>query len=1375
VEAVQERLTACGGRLAVAAVNGPAVVVVSGEADALDELLTSCEADGVRARRIAVDYASHCAHVEEIEDVLLRDLADIAPQAAHVPFYSTVTAEVLDTAALDAGYWYRNLRRTVRFADTVRALLDDGFRLFVESSAHPVLTMGIEQTAETHTNTPVTAVGSLRRNEGGLLRFLTSAAEAFVGGASVDWAGVFTGTGATRVDLPTYAFQRERYWLETTGPVVSRNAAAGLGLGSADHPLLGAVVALADAEGFLLTGRLSVRTHPWLADHAVAETTLLPGTAFVELALRAGDAVGCDRLEELTLEAPLVLPDDGAVQVQLTVGGPDAAGRRSVGVYSRPEDASEGPWTRHATGALTDSRAGGGEEENSVAAELGVWPPAGAEPVTVDDLYERLVATGLQYGAAFQGVQAAWRRGDEVFAEVALAEGQRADAGRFGLHPALLDSALHAMASVPDEPERSAGERRAGLPFVWSGVSLYATGADALRVRLAPAGTDAVSVFVADTTGAPVAAVTSLVTRTVSPEQLGAPARVTDEALFRVAWRKVAPRTPAPSAATPDCPELEELRAAVAGGTEAVPDVVLASFTTHTDDSTGAGAGDPAVVRSVMLRALDSLQAWLAEERFAGSRLVVVTRGAVSAVPGEDVTDLAAATVWGLVRSAQAEHPDRFVLLDLDDQELSGGVLDAVLASGEPQIAVRSGESLAPRLARATADAVAGPGSGSVPADSWNPDGTVLLTGATGTLGALVARHLVAEHGVRHLLLASRRGRTAAGASELISELGELGASVTVAACDTADRAALAELLAAVPAEHPLTAVVHAAGVLDDGVVESLTADQVEAVLRPKVDAAVHLHELTRDLDLAAFVLFSSAAGTFGGAGQGNYAAANAFVDALAAHRRAHGLPAVSLGWGFWAERSGMTGHLADADVRRMRRAGIAALTSDEGLALFDATATPAIDSSTADAVLLPIRLDLPALRAQAASGVVPTLLRDLLRIPTRRTVETSGTGTGTSALWQRLARLPEADQDEALRTLVCTHVAAVLGHADETAVDSDRAFKELGFDSLTAVELRNRLNAATGLRLPATLVFDYPSPAVLAGHLLAELSAAHGGAVFGAARPALPAARTTADEPIAIVAMSCRYPGGVSTPEALWQLLEPGTDAMSAFPDDRGWDVEELYEPGSETPGKIHAREGGFLYDAGDFDPAFFGISPREALAMDPQQRLLLETSWEALERAGIDPASVRGSQTGVFAGIMHHDYGLLQGPDGTPGSPSPGSIVSGRVSYTFGFEGPAVTVDTACSSSLVALHLAVQSLRQGECSLALAGGVTVMATPALFVEFSRQRGLAPDGRCKAFAAGADGTGFSEGVGVLLLERLSDAERNGHQVLAVVRGSAVN
>ncbi|MBA6433411.1 SDR family NAD(P)-dependent oxidoreductase [Streptomyces sp. GMR22] len=1379
---VLERLGRWGERLSVAAVNGPSAVVVSGDADALEELLAACEAEGIRARRVPVDYASHCAHVEAIEGELRQALAGIAPGASSVPFYSTVTGGVLDTVELDAGYWFRNLRQTVRFDEAVRALLSDGFQVFVEASAHPVLTMGVEQTAEDH-GTRITAVGSLRRDEGGLDRFLTSVAEAYVGGAAVDWARMFAGTGARRVELPTYAFQRERYWLESAGVAVSEGAAAGLGLGSADHPLLGAVVGLAGGDGVLLTGRLSLVSHGWLADHAVWGVVVVPGAALVELVLRAGDGVGCGWLEELTLEAPLVVPECGGVRVQVSVGVPDGVGRRVVGVFSQVEGEGEGEgvWTRHASGVLS-------ADVPVVAEELSVWPPADAVAVDVGGVYERLAGVGLEYGPVFQGVRAAWRRGDEVFAEVALGEEQRAEAGRFGLHPALLDAALHTAALGGDDSEEDSSRPGPGLPFVWSGVSLYATGADTLRVRLAPAGPDAVSLLVADTTGAPVASVASLVTRTVTPEQLRATRNVTHDALFHTTWREVPAQDEAPAttgrwallgsvaqhldalsgADDTTYPELAELSQAMNDGA-AAPDTVLVSF----EADSGARAGDPAEARRMTHCALRLVQEWLAEERFAGSRLVVVTRGAVAAVSGEGVPDVAAAAVWGLVRSAQAEHPDRFVLVDVDDVPVSSGVLRAALGCGEPQVAVRSGDVLVPRLARAVASSASasasaeGVGSGFV----WDSEGTVLVTGATGTLGGLVARHLVAECGVRHLVLLSRRGREAAGAVELEAELVGLGASVAVVACDVADREALAGVLARIPADRPLRGVVHAAGVLDDGVIETLTPERIDTVLRPKVDAAFHLHELTRDLDLAAFVVFSSAAGTFGGAGQGNYAAANAYVDALAAHRHALGLPAVSLAWGFWAERSGMTGHLADEDVRRMRRGGIDPLTSEEGLELFDVSGT------MAQPVLLPIRLDLPALRAQAASGAMPALLRDLLSVPARRTVRPPSDGADESELWRRLAPLSADEQHDVLLNLVCTHVAEVLGHAGADSIEVGRAFKELGFDSLTAVELRNRLNTATGLRLPATLVFDYPTPEVIARRLRSELAEAYQGATFSVSPSgaAGTGALATHDEPIAIVAMSCRFPGGVRTPEQLWQLLERGTDAISAFPDDRGWDVEGLYDPDPDAVGKSYAREGGFLYDAGDFDPAFFGISPREALAMDPQQRLLLETSWEALERGGIDPATLRGSQTGVFAGVMHHDYGLLQGPGGGPGAPSAGSIVSGRVSYTFGFEGPAVTVDTACSSSLVALHLATQALRRGECSLALAGGVTVMSTPGLFVEFSWQRGLSADGRCRAFAGAADGTGFSEGAGVLLLERLSDARRNGHRVLAVVRGSAVN
>ena len=652
------------------------------------------------------------------------------------------------------------------------------------------------------------------------------------------------------------------------------------------------------------------------------------------------------------------------------------------------------------------------------------------------------------------------------------------------------------------------------------------------------------------------------------------------------------------------------------------------------------------------------------------------------------------------------------------------------------------------------------------PPRALDTQGTVLVTGGAGELGQPLCRHLVSVHGVRHLLLTSRRGMESPGAAELVASLRDLGAeTVSIVACDAADRASLASVIEAIPKERGLTGVYHLAGVLDDGVVTELTADRLARVLRPKVDGAWNLHLLTQGHDLSAFVLFSSAAGVMGSPGQANYAAANAFLDALASYRRKQGLAATSLAWGLWAQQGvGMTAHLGAMDVQRMRRQGLVPMSVDHGLKLFDeAIAQP-------HATVVPIQLELQRLQQQLREAhQVPSLLRTLVRPALRRA---GGAAASASALRHRLSALSPSEREAALLAWVREEVAVVLGLAGPSVVPADRPLKELGLDSLMAVELRNRLAARAQTTLPATLAFDYPTPKAIAELLLRQAFAE-----LDVARPTRTPSRTASDEPIAIVAMACRTPGGVVDPEGYWTLLHEGRDAIGPFP--ARWNTAALYDSDPEAVGKTYAREGGFVEDIEQFDTSFFGISPREAIEMDPQQRLVLEVAWEALESAGIVPAELTNSSAGVYLGAIGSDYGTdhrsLDTVTGYTGTGTEASIISGRLAYVLGLQGPAMTVDTACSSSLVALHLACAALRQGECDLALAGGVQVMSTPAAFVASSRQRVVAPDGRCKAFSAAADGAGWSEGCGVVVLKRLSEARRTGDRILAVVRGSAVN
>ncbi|MFJ2740825.1 type I polyketide synthase [Streptomyces sp. NPDC087440] len=1108
--------------LDVAAVNGRSVVV-SGDENAVLEAVAHWRDRGREATRLRVSHAFHSAHMDPMLDAFGLVAREITYSPPRLPLVSALADRPASTDAIcSPGHWVDHVRRPVRFADTVHHLREQGATHFVELGPDSVLTglvrdcladsgpAPVPDTAEVAPGPvgdgPVlVTVPTLRgpRPETGAL--LAAVAALHTHGRDVDWHAVFTGRGARRTPLPTYAFQRERYWLEAdpTGPAAERDAAS--------HPFLHVVTPTADDGGLLLTGRLSLRDQPWLADHAVLDTVLLPATAFVDMAIHAGDQAGASVLEELTLTAPLPLSPDETVELQVKVARADTAdGRRTVVFHSRPLAPGPGapgpedrPWTRHASGVLSPTEPGRPAPLPSPDASSS-WPPPGAVPLPLGagaSFYEALAEDGLRYGPSFQGLRAAWRLGDDLLAEVELPEAVPPGAHPFALHPALLDSALHALTleqAAPDGNGTSADRAALSLPFAWNGVRLYASGTRALRVRVSRGQGSSARLELTDRAGVRVATVASLALRPLSPEQLSG-VRTPRDSLFRLDWTPLAdsadglPEKPGTWGflGTPSAQLSEALRQSgirptayadpASAGADAPAVVVACPPPTVTD-----GPDHAAAVHRSAGWALRLVQEWLAEERLADSRLVVVTSDAVltgteaDGSLGDGRAALVLAPVWGLLRSAQTENPGRFSLVDIDDRTASAAAVVRALADAEPQTAVRDGVAYVPSLVRvspapeATADGIP---------RQLAPDGTVLVTGGSGSLGAAVARHLVVAHGVRHLMLVGRRGADAPGSTALCAELTALGARVTVAACDVADRTALAALLADVPEDHPLTGVVHTAGVLDDGVLPALTGARLDRVLRPKVDAALALHELTRGSDLGVFALFSSVAGVFGSGGQGNYAAANSFLDALAAHRRALGLPGTSLAWGPWQQSGGMTAGLRDADLRRMARSGFLPLRTEEGLAVFDAAV------AGRDAVLVAARLD----PAGAGTSFAPG--SPLSRVPGRRPVrKLAAPGTadhGEDSPRHRLNAAPPAERGGLLLSLVRTEAALALGHGSgAAAIEPDRALAELGLDSLAAVELRNRLAALTGLSLPTTLLFDHPTPRGVAARL-AEIHAA--------------------------------------------------------------------------------------------------------------------------------------------------------------------------------------------------------------------------------------------------------------------------------------------
>nr|AEH42474.1 polyketide synthase [Streptomyces chartreusis NRRL 3882] len=1380
---VEERIAQLES-VSVAAVNGPASTVVSGGAEEVAGLVAGLVAGGVRARRIDVDYASHSVHVEQVRKRIEAALAGVAPRAGRVPVYSTLTGEVLAGPEMDGGYWYANLRGRVEFEQAVRRLAQDGFTALVECSAHPVLVPGVEQTLETVPGAQVAVSGTLRRDDGGLRRFLTSAGTLWTTGVDITWPVLLPETQP--VELPTYAFDRSRFWLERTESTAD---AAQAGLAAVEHPVLSVAIEVSSNDTVVLSGRLSTTTHRWLADHAVSGQVLFPGTGFMDLVLRAADEVGCQVIEELVVQAPLVLPDTDHVDVQIVIEPVGDDERRQVVLCSRPSG-TDSIWTRHAQAVV----APGGPNE---VPPVGVWPPVGAGVIDVSGLYGELAERGYGYGPVFQGVRAAWRLGDTVYGEIALPESVVQEAARFGLHPALCDAAAHLL-----QFSKVLDQDGVWLPFAWNGVRLLATGATRARVRITPLGEGSVRMDLYDVAGEPLAVVEQLTARRLDPAELQPSSTSTAAArgLFALSW---------PALPTPDTPQPadtivwrpQDSGEADTWGLPAVTDLedVPASVQVVVLPVSGRDRD----VTEVSTAVLAALQAWLAEDRLARARLAVVTRGAVAVDTGvgpdagADVVDLAASGVWGMVRTAQSEHPDRFTLLDLDPHQHAdtNALLGALSVSGEPQLAWRDGQLHAPRLVRAltgggvlhgvsgfgagdtwrvttqgtgsldalaktpheaatrplkpgevrievraaglnfydvavalgmvdSADGLGAEGAGvvtetgpgvsrfavgdrvlgafpaafavrtiadermlapipagwsfeqaaSVPAvfltayyalhdlaqiqpgqrvlihaaaggvgmaatqlarhfgadvyttaspakwhtltalgipeeriassrttdfaeqylnhtggsgmdivlgslsgefvdaslrlltprggryiemgktdirtpqqitathpgityrafdlkeagptrtgemlhhlltlfthqaltplprTEWdlarlpqalrhmsqarhtgknviriprpvNPHGTVLITGGTGTLGGLIARHLAHHHHMRHFLLLSRQGPNAPTAPALHHDLTQTGAQATITACDLTDPHALAKTLADIPTEHPLTAVIHATGHLDDATLTHLTPHQLTTVLTSKATTAHHLHHHTLPHDPAVFLLFSSAGSILGSPGQANYSTANTYLDALAHHRRHHNQPATSLAWGLWQQTSGMTSHLDDQDKARMARNAIAPMSTPEALELFDAAALP------------PHALLLTALLDQRQLPRLPLWQR--LAATTRAVAATVEEGPSLS---QRLGALAPPQRFNALLDHIRRHTATILALPGLEAIDAHRGFMEQGLDSLTALELRNRLSTSTGLTLPATTVFDHPSPAALTHHLLPRLTTA--------------------------------------------------------------------------------------------------------------------------------------------------------------------------------------------------------------------------------------------------------------------------------------------
>ncbi|MBP2329150.1 acyl transferase domain-containing protein [Kibdelosporangium banguiense] len=1572
----------------VAATNGPFDTVVAGGPGELDEMAATCEQVGLRARRVAVDYASHTPHMERLREQLLDLARPVVPRSGAVMMYSTVTAALVAGETLDAEYWYRNLREPVRLHETVQAVLDAGHTLFLEVSAHPMVTGAIEETAAAQ-GIDATAVGTLRRDDASATRITMSLAELWAHGLTPDWGTVFP--GAKRVDLPTYAFQRARHWLDGAEPVsyeappepqratevaapaapeadvahvVRTQVAAVLGYQSTadidtrrtfkelgfdsftlgvlrtrlnktlstalstaalfDHPTPGKLAEyLAPANP---SASAAVRTNPadepiaiigmscrfpggvrsqedlwrlvasegdaiselpadrgWDLDRLYATdgpgTTPVRGGGFLDgvaefdprfFGLSAREALAMDPQQRLLLELAWELFERAGI---------DSESLRDsrTGVFVGTMDQEYGPRLHEApagvdgfllTGKTTSVASG------RIAYLFGLTGPA----MTID------TACSSSLVALHQAVRSL-RQGESTLAlaggvTVLSTPGVITELSRQG--GLALDGRSKAFAAAADGMGAAEG---AGLLLVERLSDAVRNGHEVLAVvRGSAVNQDGASNGLTAPNGLSQQQVIllALADARLEPSDVdvveahGTGTRLGDPIEARALLATYGQDRPADRPALLGSVKSNIGHTQAAAGVAGVIKTVMAMrhgvvpATLHIDEPTAevdwaegavelATSGTPWPARDGVRRAgvssfgISGTNAHLVLEHTPTDPPPVQPEEPTGVLPwavsGHSAAGLraqaaclrdgAAGTVadigWSLV-STRTGHDHRAVVLAEDRAGFAAG-LDA-LASGTPSPDVVSGVRSADQRV-----VFVFPGQGS----QWAGMATGLLASspvfaeAIGECAAALAPHVdwdlldvlrtgdfervdVVQPALWAVMVSLAKLWRSMGVepSAVVGHSqGEIAAACVAGALSLEDGARLVALRSKVIAGElaGLGGMVSIAASVER-VRELLTGDDVHVavvngpsstvVAGPPEGLAVVLAAAERAGLRAKTVPVDYASHT------PQVSEVRAVLLELAAPIRPQRSQVPMYSTVTAAEIDTQDALDAEYWYRNLRERvrfhdTVTSLLAAGHTVFLEVSPHPVLTTAVDETAHAVDRDVLATGTLRRDHGGTAHLYRSLVELwvrgvvpdwsavfPGARRVDLptyafqrerywltgSSGGTSEASVEMPAAEVPDglpgqvaaagarAQQHRIVLDAVCGYTAVVLGWSTSGEVEVGRAFRECGVDSLTAVELRKHLAAATGLALSPTVVFDYPTPEALAEYVLARLLGEESGDDQVAVRP-------DAGEPIAIVAASCRFPGGVASPEELLGLLLSDRDPNTGFPVDRGWDLAQLHHSDQGRPGTCSVRSSGFLHDAADFDAGFFGISPREATAMDPQQRLLLETSWETFERAGIDPDSLRGSRTGVFAGVVAHGYGSgandVGDVEGYVFTGATGSVASGRIAYTFGLTGPAITVDTACSSSLVALHMAVRSLRQGECDLALAGGVTVISTPRVFSDFSKQGALAPDGHCKPFAAAADGTAWSEGIGMVLVERLSDARRNGHQVLAVVRGSAIN